>query len=63
MIVQIQNLPGCGGICDTSRICTIESEACWKRLPGTTWKIFFEAYWKVLAAIDFFSVEVLTFAR
>ena len=27
---------------------------------GTTWKSFLESHWEVLAAIDFFNVEVLT---
>lgn len=30
--------------------------------PGTPWKTFLAAYWEVLAAMDFFTVEVLTFA-
>ncbi len=29
---------------------------------GTPWKTFLAAHWEVLAAIDFFNVEVLTFA-
>ena len=33
-----------------------------RKRTGTPWKTFLEAHWDVLAAIDFFTVEVLTFA-
>ncbi len=33
-----------------------------ERKKSTQWKIFLKAHWDALAAIDFFSVEVLTFA-
>ena len=33
-----------------------------RKRTGTPWKTFLAAHWEVLAAIDFFSVEVLTFA-
>ena len=33
-----------------------------RKRSGTPWKTFLEAHWDVLAAIDFFSVEVVTFA-
>jgi hypothetical protein len=33
-----------------------------RKRTGTPWKTFLAAHWDVLAAIDFFNVEVLTFA-
>jgi transposase InsO family protein len=33
-----------------------------RKRTGTSWKTFLEAHWEVLSAIDFFNVEVLTFA-
>jgi putative transposase len=33
-----------------------------RKRSGTPWKSFLAAHWDVLAAIDFFNVEVLTFA-
>ena len=33
-----------------------------ERSRRTPWKTFFEAHWDALAALDFFNVEVLTFA-
>jgi putative transposase len=33
-----------------------------RKRTGTPWKTFLAAHWEVLAAIDFFNVEVLTFA-
>ena len=33
-----------------------------RKRTGTPWKTFLEAHWEVLAAIDFFNIEVLTFA-
>ena len=33
-----------------------------RKRAGTPWKTFLAAHWEVLAAIDFFNVEVLTFA-
>ena len=33
-----------------------------RKRTGTAWKTFLEAHWQVIAAMDFFNVEVLTFA-
>ena len=33
-----------------------------RKRTGKAWKTFIAAHWNVLAAIDFFNVEVLTFA-
>ena len=31
-------------------------------ISGSPWKTFFEAHWDTLAALDFFNIDVLTFA-
>ncbi len=33
-----------------------------RKRTGTPWKNFVETHWEVPAAVDFFNVEVLTFA-